>query len=131
MADLALRGEGIIVNVNGENTQQEPPQVDTAEHYLDDNFSDVMRSSALGSNVSSLLNTTAFNTTNNEPKATLDWVIPDGRNSHLETLQDKHIMDFPAPGGKTGAMLVYLLDLETVLRYQGIPDRPTIKRIVC
>ena len=71
-----------------------------------------MRSSALGSNVSSLFNTTAFNTMNNEHKVTLDWVIPDGRNSRLETLQDKHIMDFPAPGGKTWAMLVYLPDLE-------------------
>ena len=45
------------------NLQQKSPQIDTAQHYLDDNFSDVMRSSALGSNVSSLFNTTAFNTT--------------------------------------------------------------------
>ena len=45
-------------------------------------------------------------------KVTLDWVIPDSRNSCLETLQDKHIMDFPAPGDKTGAMLVYLPDLD-------------------
>ena len=112
VADSAVIREGIIVNLNGENIQQEPPQVDTAEHYLDDNFSDIMRSSALGSNVSSLFNTTAFNTTNNEHKVTLDWVIPDDRNICLETLQDKHIMDFPAPGGKTGAMLVYLRDLE-------------------
>ena len=86
--------------------------MDTAEHYLDDNFSDMMRSSAIGSNVSSLFNTTAFNTTNNEHKVTLDWIIPYGRNSHLETLQEKHIMNFPAPVGKTGAMLVHLLDLE-------------------
>ena len=71
-----------------------------------------MQSSALGSNISFLFNTTDFNTTNNEHKVTLDWVIADGRNSRLETLQDKHIMDFPAPGGKTGAMLVYLPDLE-------------------
>ena len=105
-------GEGIIVNLNREERQQDLPQVDTAEHYLDDNFSDVMRSLALGSNVSSLFNTTAFNTTNNEHKVTLDWVIPDGRNSRLETLQDKHIMDVQALGGKTGAMLVYLPDLE-------------------
>ena len=112
VANPAVIGEGIIVNLNGENIQQEPPQVDTTEHYLDDNFSDVMRSSALGSNVSSLFNTTAFNTTNNKHKVTLDWVIPDGRNSRLETLQDKHITDFPAPGGKTGAMLVYLPHLE-------------------
>ena len=30
----------------------------------------------------------------------------------METLEDKHITDFPAPGGNTGAMTVYLLDLE-------------------
>ena len=30
--------------------QQGSPQLDMAEHYLDDNFSDVMQSSALGSN---------------------------------------------------------------------------------
>ena len=58
------------------NLQQKSPQIDTAQHYLDDNFSDVMRSSALGSNVSSLFNTTAFNTTNNEQKVTLDWILP-------------------------------------------------------
>ena len=102
----------MLVNLNGEDDPQELPQVDTAEHYLDDNFSDVMQSSAIGSNVSSLFNTTTFNTTNNKHKVTLDWVIPNGRNSRLETLQNKHIMDFPAPGGKTGAMLVYLPDLE-------------------
>ena len=97
---------------NGEVDQRESPRMNTAEHYLDDDFSDVMRSSAIGSNVSSLFNTTAFNTTNNEHKVTLDWIIPDGRNSHLETLQEKHITNFPAPGGKTGAMLVHLPDLE-------------------
>ena len=104
--------EGATAKLNGGNVQQGSPQVDTAEHYLDDNFSNVMRSSALGSNVSSLFNTTTFNTTHNEYKVTLDWVLPDGKNSHLEMLKDKHIVDFPAPGGKTGAMLVYLPDLE-------------------
>ena len=78
-------------NIQGdENQEWQPPQVDTAQHYLDDNFSDVMRSSALGSNVSSLFNTTAFNTTQNEQKVTLNWVLPDGKNSQLETLKDKH-----------------------------------------
>ena len=84
-----ITGEGLIVNINEEDRQQDLTQVDTAEHYLDDNFSDVMRSSTLRSNVSSLFNMTAFNTTNNKHKVTLDWVIPDGRNSRLETLQDK------------------------------------------
>ena len=71
-----------------------------------------MRSSVLGSNVSSLFNTTTFNTTHNDQKVTLDWILPDGKNSQLETLRDKHIADFPLPGGNMGAMLVYLPDLE-------------------
>ena len=95
-----------------ENWWKESPQMDTAQHYLDNNFSDVMRSSVLGSNVSLLFNTTTFITTHNDQKVTLDWILPDGKNSQLETLRDKHIADFPAPGGNTGAMLVYLLDLE-------------------
>ena len=71
-----------------------------------------MRSSALGSNVSSLFNTTTFNTTHNNQKVTLDWILPDGKNSQLETLRDKHIADFPVPGGNTRVMLVHLPDLE-------------------
>ena len=94
------------------NLQQKSPQIDMAQHYLDDNFSDVMRSSVLGSNVSSLFNTMTFTTTHSEQKVTLDWILPDGKNSQLETLRDKHIVDFPAPGGNTGTMLVYLPDLE-------------------
>ena len=35
-------GEGVIINLNGEDGQWESPQMDTTEHYLDDNFSDVM-----------------------------------------------------------------------------------------
>ena len=42
----------------------------------------------------------------------LDWVLPDSKNSQLETLKEKHIADFPALGGSTGAMLLYLPDLE-------------------
>ena len=71
-----------------------------------------MRSSALGSNVSSLFNTTTFNTTHSKQKVTLDRILPDSKNSQLETLRDKHIADFPVPGGNMGAMLVYLLNLE-------------------
>ena len=71
-----------------------------------------MRSSALGSNLSSLFNTTALNNTHNDQKVTLDWILPDSRNSHLETLEEKHIANFPVPGGNTGAMLVCLPDLE-------------------
>ena len=81
VTDLIAIEEGATAKFNGGNTQQGSPQVDTAEHYLDDNFSDVMRSSALGSNMSSLFNTTTFNTTHNEHKVTLDWVLPDGKTA--------------------------------------------------
>ena len=45
-------------------------------------------------------------------KVTLDWTLLDGKNTQLESLRDKHIADFPALGGNTGAMLVHLPDLE-------------------
>ena len=83
-----------------EKSHKESPQIDTAQHYLDDNFSDVMRSSVLGSNISLLFNTTAFDTTHGNQKVTLDWTLPDRKNTQLESLRDKHITDFPAPGGK-------------------------------
>ena len=66
----------------------------------------------LGSNISSLFNTTTFDTTNTDQKVTLDWILPEGKNTQLETLRDKHIADFPVPAGNTGAMLVHLVDLE-------------------
>ena len=40
--------EGERTYPNGEVDQRKSPRMDTAEHYLDDNFSDVMRSSAIG-----------------------------------------------------------------------------------
>ena len=101
---------------NPDNNQQESPRQslhgDSAQQYLDKKFSDVMRASALGSNISSLFKAKTFMSTYNEHKITLDWVLPDGKNRQLETLTDKHIADFPAPGENTGAMLVSLPDLE-------------------
>ena len=42
IADLVGMEEGALINSNRESTQQGSPQIDTAEHYLDDNLSDVM-----------------------------------------------------------------------------------------
>ena len=112
------------------NLHQKSPQIDTAQHYLDDNFSDVMRSLALGSNISSLFNTTAFNTIHNEQKVTLDWILPDGKNSQLETLRDKHIVDFLAPGGNTGVMLVYLPDLEPFYNTNKFSGGSAVRRTI-
>ena len=95
-SDLLAMEEGITVKIHpkeralqsDQNTHQKLPQIETAQHYLDDNFSNVMRSSALGSNLSSLFNSTALNNTHNEQKVTLDWILPDGRNSQLQTLEE-------------------------------------------
>ena len=101
------------VNTQSEENQEwQPLQPEIAQHFLDDNFSDVLRSSAIGSNISSLFNITTLNTTQNKQKVTLDWILPDGRNSQLVTKKEKHIADIPTPKGNTGAMLVYLPDLE-------------------
>ena len=70
-----------------------------------------MRTSAIGSNVSSLFNATAFMSTYNKQKITLDWILPDGKNSQLENLMNKYFTNFPTPGGNTGVMLS-LPDLE-------------------
>ena len=93
---------------SNKNLQQKSPQIDTAQHYLDDNFSDVMRSSALGSNVSSLFNTTAFNTTQNEQKVTLD-LDPSGWQIYcrLPSTWRKHRSDVSVSSG-----------LLTILQYQ-------------
>ena len=80
VVDLVAMEEGTTVQHNEGGVQQRSPQADTEEHYLDDNFSNIMRSSALGSNVSSLFNTRAFNTTTSKPKVTLNWILPDGKN---------------------------------------------------
>ena len=118
VTDLKAMEEGVSARTpdtrrySEEDSRKDSPQIDTVQHFLDDNFSDVMRSSVLGSNVSSLFNTTTFDTTHSDQKITLDWILPDGKNSQLETVRDKHIADFPAPGGSTGAMLVHLPDLE-------------------
>ena len=113
------------------NLQQKSPQIDMAQYYLDDNFSDVMRSSVLGSNVSLLFNTMTFNTTHSKQKVTLDWILPDGKNSQLETLRDKHIVDFPVPGGNMGAMLVYLPDLELFYNMKEFLVDLQSGRIIC
>ena len=42
VANLIAIEEGATDKLNEGNAQQGSPQVDTVEHYLDDNFSDVM-----------------------------------------------------------------------------------------
>ena len=83
----------------GENTRSPTDLVQgivDGQQFMDDNLSDVMRNSAIASNLSSLLNFTATTTQKPEKPATLDWILPDGLNSKLENITTKEITDFPA-----------------------------------
>ena len=82
------------------------------QQFLGDNLSDVMRNSAIASNLSSLLNFTTTTTQKPETPVTLDWILPDGLNSKLENVTTKEITDFPAPGTSNGAMIVDIPNIE-------------------
>ena len=82
------------------------------QQYMDDNLSDVMRNSAIASNLSSLLNFTTTTTQKPEGQVTLDWILPDGLNSKLENVATKEIANFPAPGTNNGAMIVEIPNIE-------------------
>ena len=82
------------------------------QQFMDDNLSDVMRNSAIASNLSSLLNFIATTMQKPEKPATLDWILPDGLNSKLESITTKEIADFPAPGTSNGAMIVDIPNIE-------------------
>ena len=109
------------------NPQQKSPQIDTAQHDLDDNFSDVMRSSALWSNVSSLFNTTAFNTTNNDQKITLDRILQDGKNSKLETLKDKTHYGLPSTWRKHRSNVGISPRFGAILQHKQVSGGPTVR----
>ena len=82
------------------------------QQFMDDNLSDVMRNSAIASNLSSLLNFTTTTTQKQEGQATMDWILPDGLNSKLENVANKEIANFPAPGTNNGAMIVEIPNIE-------------------
>ena len=81
------------------------------QQFMDDNLSDVMRNSAMASNLSSLLNITNTTAPRTAP-VTMDWIIPDGLNSKLEEVSNKEIADFPVPGTNHGAMIVDIPNIE-------------------
>ena len=82
------------------------------QQFMDDNLSDVMRNSAIASNLSSLLNFTSTTTQKPDGPATMDWILPDGLDTKLESITAKEIVDFPAPGTSNGAMIVDIPNIE-------------------
>ena len=109
---------------NGESPEGHIQDIVDRQQFMDDNLSDVMRNSALASNISSLLNITTATTQQPEHKVTLDWIIPDGLNSKLEDVETKRIADFLAPGTNNGPDCTDT-KYRTFFQHKGILDRPT------
>ena len=105
-----------VEEVSREDTPRSPMDlaqgIVDGQQFMDDNLSDVMRNSAIASNLSSLLNLTATTAQKPDKPATMDWILPDGLNSKLENITDKEIADFPAPGTSNGAMMVDIPNIE-------------------
>ena len=102
---------------SNENLQQKSPQIDMAQHYLDDNFSDVMRSSALGSKISSLFNTTAFNTTHNEQKGYTRLGPTRWQKQPTGNIEGQTYCRFPSTWRKHGSHASVSSRLGTILQY--------------
>ena len=82
------------------------------QQFMDDNLSDVMRNSLVTSNLSSLLNFTTTTAQKTDKPATMDWILPDGLNTKLESVTEKEIADFPALGTSNGAMNMDIPNIE-------------------
>ena len=98
------RGPREAVNITG----------DIIDNYFEENLTDVLKVSGLGSNFSAYLQLTKdSNTTvhpSERPDMALEWYVPDGRNRQLVNILDKMVANFKSPGGM-GAMLVLLPQL--------------------
>ena len=99
------RGPREAVNVTG----------DIIDNYFEENLTDVLKVSGLGSNFSAYLQQTKdSNTTvhpSERPDMALEWYVPDGTNRQLVNILDKTVANVKSPGGGMGAMLVLLPQL--------------------
>ena len=100
---------------------------DILDHFIDDNYGDVLKSSLL--NPSSYMSLPSVKTSppQSQPRTmAMDWYIPDGTNRRVVEIPERKIMDFRSPGGGTGALILtltclllhyntakYLVDIDT------------------
>ena len=90
---------------------------DLLDQYMDENYSDVLRTSLL--NPSSYLSLPSVKKSpqqGTQKLMAMDWYVPDGSNRRLIEIQDTKIADFRSPGGGAGAMTLTLPNL--MLHYQ-------------
>ena len=100
---------------------------DILDHYIDDNYGDVLRSSLL--NPSSYMSLPSVKTPPSQfqPRTmATDWYIPDGTNRRVVEIPERKVADFHSPGRGTGALILtlphlllhynttkYLVDIDT------------------
>ena len=84
---------------------------DLLDQYIDENYADVLRTSAL--NPSSYLSLPSGKTPPHTQQRLLamDWYVPDGSNRRIVEVQEKEIANFHSPGGGTGALILTLIRL--------------------
>ena len=100
---------------------------DILDHFIDDNYDDILRSSLL--NLSSYMSLPSVKTSppQAQPRTmAIDWYVPDGTNRQVVEIPERKIADFRSPGGGTGALILmltclllyydttkYLIDIDT------------------
>ena len=85
---------------------------DILDHFIDDNYGDVLRSSLL--NPSSYMSLPSVKTppSQSQPRTmAMDWYVPDGTNRQVVEIPERKIADFHSPGGGTGALILILMHL--------------------
>ena len=85
---------------------------DILDHFIDDNYGDVLRSSLL--NPSSYMSLPSVKTSppQAQPRTmAMDWYVPDGMNCRVVEIPERKIADFRSPGGGTGALILTLTHL--------------------
>ena len=82
------------------------------DHFIDDNYGDVLRSSLL--NPSSYMSLPSVKTSppQSQPRTmAMHWYVPHGMNHRVVKIPERKIADFCSPGGGTGALIVTLTHL--------------------
>ena len=110
---------------------------DLLDQYIDENYTDVLRTSVLNPN--SYLSLPSVKTSPHQTQQRLmamDWYVPDGSNRRIVEVPEKKIADFHSPGGGTGALILtltrlllhynttkYLIDIDTGEVFGWIADQ--------
>ena len=82
------------------------------DHFIDDNYADVLRSSLL--NPSSYMSLPSVKASPLQPQSrtmAMDWYVPNGTNHRVVKIPERKIADFHSPGGGMGALIVTLTRL--------------------